>query len=337
MACREQAVLMPRPPQTPSKLDEEALATLLKLQSGVVSRRQVLELHGRHADIRRRVRRREWAVVHPGVYVEHTGPLTLEQREWAAVLYYWPAAAHRDTALRLFGLRRDRFRRAADAPVHVAIDDSRTLMELPGVKVERVRDVRRWLDGYRYPPRVKVEFALLKVASDRDLEGAVAVLADACAQGKTDPARLVAMLQELTRLPQRAALLEILADVASGAHSVLERRFLRDVERAHGLPRGERQVSEQSGERRVRRDVKYAAQRTLVELDGQFGHRDAEDHWADLDRDLAAAVAATITVRLGWAQVLLPCRVAAALATILHARGWSGRPVPCRPGCPVGD
>lgn len=328
---------MPRPPRTPSKLNEEALAKLMKRQKGVVSRRQVLEHHGRHADIRRRIRRRELAVVHPGVYVDHTGPLSTEQREWAAVLFYWPAAAHRESALRLFGLRRDRPVRTKDAPVQVVVDAARTVTPRAGVEVERVRNVRAWLDGYRWPPRVKIEFALLKVASARDLEGAVALLADACAQEKTSPDRLVSALQNLTRLPQREALLEVLADVASGAHSVLERRYLRDVEQAHGLPIGERQVRESSGGKRVRRDVKYTAQRLLVELDGQFGHRDAADRWADLDRDLAAALTALLTVRLGWAQVLLPCRVAAALATILRARGWSGRPVPCGPDCPLGD
>lgn len=327
---------MPRPPQTPSKLDEEALATRMKLQHGVVSRRQVLQHHGRHADIRRRIRRREWAVVHPGVYVDHTGPLSIEQREWAAVLFYWPSATHRDSALRLYGVRRDRSK-GADTAVHVVVDASRTVTRVPGVEVERVRNVRPWLDGYRYPPRVKVEFALLKVASDRDLEGAVAVLADACAQEKTTPDLLVEALQKLTRLPGRLALLEILADVASGAHSVLERRYLRDVEVAHGLPTGARQVREISSDKRVRRDVSYPAQRTLVELDGQFGHRDAEDRWADLDRDLAAAVRASITIRLGWAQVLSPCRVAEALAVVLGARGWAGRPTPCGDGCSLTD
>ena len=328
---------MPRPPQTPSKLDEAALELLMKRQKGVVSRRQILGLKGRQADIRRRVRRREWAVVHPGVYVDHTGPITQEQREWAAVLFYWPSATHRNSALRLYGVRRDRPGRTPSTTVQVVVDASRTVTRLPGVEVERVRNARSWLDGYRYPPRVKIEFALLKVAGDRDLEDAVAVLADACAQGKTDPDRLVEALRKLVRLPQRQALLEILGDVAAGAHSVLERRYLRDVELAHRLPSGERQVREASGDKRVRRDVKYAEQRTLVELDGQFGHRDAEDRWADLDRDLAAAVTASTTVRLGWAQVLLPCRVAVALATILRARGWSGNPIPCGPDCPIGD
>lgn len=102
------------------------------------------------------------------------------------------------------------------------------------------------------------------------------------------------------------------------------------------------EVREISSDKRVRRDVSYPAQRTLVELDGQFGHRDAEDRWADLDRDLAAAVRASITIRLGWAHVLSPCRVAEALAVVsgssrvvgpTHALwGWMFPHRPCGSG-----
>lgn len=53
----------------------------------------------RHA-IARMVRRRELAVVHPGVYVDHTGTLTWKQRAWAAVLLTWPAALSHDSAVR---------------------------------------------------------------------------------------------------------------------------------------------------------------------------------------------------------------------------------------------
>ena len=119
------------------------------------------------------------------------------------VLFYWPSATHRDSALRLYGVRRDRSK-GADTAVHVVVDASRTVTRVPGVEVERVRNVRSWLDGYRYPPRVKVEFALLKVASDRDLEGAVAVLADACAQEKTTPDLLVEAPAEAHATPRPA-------------------------------------------------------------------------------------------------------------------------------------
>lgn len=76
------------------------LGHLLELQSGVVARRQVLAAGQTDNDIRRRLRRRAWAQVHPGVYVDHTGALTWLQRAWAAVLFAEPAALCHDSALR---------------------------------------------------------------------------------------------------------------------------------------------------------------------------------------------------------------------------------------------
>lgn len=253
------------------------------------------------------------------------------------MLLHWPAAAHRQTALDLHGVRRDRRPRGPDDPVWVMIDAARrSPAPVPGVRVERVRGASSWLTSHRWPPRVTVELALLKVASQRDLAGAVAVLADACQQGRTDVTKLLHALERLGTLKGRAALVDVLQDVAEGARSVLEHRYLRDVERAHGLPAGRRQVRDARQGRAVVRDVTYEAEGLVVELDGRFGHRDSEDRWADLDRDLDAAVHALVTIRLGWSQVLSPCRVVGALAAILGARGWAGTPRRCRPGCPVG-
>lgn len=320
------------------RLEPLALARLMARQEGVISRSQVLELGGDDVDIRRKIRRREWAPVHPGVYVAHTGPLTRAQRVWAAVLLHWPAAVHRESALELHGLKQDRRRSRTEEPVRLAIDAARrTPATVPGIEVERLRDARSWLTPHHWPPRVQVELALLKVASGRDLAGAIAVLADGCQQRRTDVTRLLLAVERLPTLPGRAALVEVLHDVASGAHSVLETRYLRHVERAHGLPVAQRQVREGAGGRVAIRDGKYAAQGVVVELDGRFGHSDALDRWADLDRDLAAAEQSLVTIRLGWAQVLAPCRVAASVAVILRARGWSGAPRPCGPDCAVRD
>lgn len=318
------------------RLEPVALARLMVQQEGVISRAQVLGLGGDDVDIRRKLRRREWAPVHPGVYVAHTGPLTRSQRIWAAVLLHWPAAVHRETAMELHGLRQDRRRRRPEEPVRLVIDAARrTPAAVPGIEVERLRSAQSWLTPHRWPPRVEVELALLKVASGRDLAGAIAVLADGCQQRRTDVPRLLQAMDRLPTLRGRAVFVEILRDVASGAHSVLETRYLRHVERAHGLPVAQRQVREDSAGRVAIRDVKYAAQGVLVELDGRFGHSDAVDRWADLDRDLAAAQRALVTIRLGWAQVLSPCRVAEAVAVILRARGWDGAPHPCGPDCVV--
>ncbi|WP_234802251.1 type IV toxin-antitoxin system AbiEi family antitoxin domain-containing protein [Mycolicibacterium fortuitum] len=49
---------------------------LLRRQDGVISRSQALDAGLRNHEIRRLLGRNEWARVHTGVYVHHTGPLT---------------------------------------------------------------------------------------------------------------------------------------------------------------------------------------------------------------------------------------------------------------------
>lgn len=227
---------MPR--RATSELDETALADLMRRQAGVVARHQVLALGGTRNDIRRRIARREWSAILPGVYVAHTGTPTRVQREWAAVLRHWPAALHRESALAAHGMTRDR--EPASTLVHVMVDASRRIDAAPGVRVERVTDMIAWTMSNRRPPRARLEFALLKTAADRGEAGAVALLSDAVFQGLTTAERLVEVLKHLARLPGRAGLLEVLQDVAAGTRSVLERRYLEQVELAHGLPRGER-------------------------------------------------------------------------------------------------
>lgn len=315
-------------------MDEVGLARLLRTQDGVVSRQQVIALGGTAVDVRRKRRRREWATVHAGVYVNHTGPPTRRQRLWAAVLACGPGAVlHRESALEAHGHTRDRG--STSTVIHVAIDASRHVIEPPGVRLERIRGLADWVPAVRCPPRVGVELAALKEASVRDETGAIAVLADVCRQGLTTPSRLVAALGRLPRLTGRAMMIEVLADVASGAHSVLEQRYLTGVERAHGLPAGVRQRREVTAEGVVLRDVHYVDEETLVELDGRFGHSDTDDRWDDLDRDLTAATTGRLTVRLGWRQVLEPCRVAASVGAVLQARGWDGTATPCGPACGI--
>jgi hypothetical protein len=113
----------------------------------------------------------------------------------------------------------------------------------------------------------------------------------------------------------------ILGDVASGAYSVLERRYLTDVERPHGLPTGMRQRRVSMGRTVAYRDVEYLGLRTLVELDGGLGHESPRDRWADLDRDVDAAVAGDLTLRVGWG---------AGAGRLPADRGGGGHPA--RPG-----
>lgn len=299
-------------------------------QAGAVARRQVLALGGTDAQIRRRLRRREWAAAADGVYVDHTGPVLGEQQAWVAVLRHWPCALTRESVLCREGLAPEPTR------VRLMVDRTRTLAD-PGVVAERVGDPARWVVPGSRPPRVRLEYAVVKVASSRRPSAAVALLGDTCQRGRSTPARLADEVRSLPRLPRRAFLLEVLDDATTGAYSVLERRFLRDVERAHGLPAGSRQERDARGPRVAYRDVRYAAYRLLVELDGRLGHEQAHDRWRDLDRDLAAALDDQVTTRIGWKQVLEPCRLAQSLALLLAARGWQGTARRCGPSCSVPD
>ncbi|MEO6511845.1 MAG: hypothetical protein ABIO16_12685 [Nocardioides sp.] len=315
-------------------MDRAEVRRVLARQCGVIARRQVLAAGGLDNDIQRLVRRREWARVFEGVYVDHTGPLTEAQRAWAAVLVAWPAALTGRDALAAHGLRG--MSRAAGDPVLVVVADGRRVTSPPGVRVSRSRTFDVDVQHHLSPPRVRLERAALDVAStSRSEDAAVAVLSDACQTGRTTPSRLLDCLRGLYRVPHRGVLELVLVDVASGAYSALERRYLARVERAHDLPAGDRQHRFAVGQRVYVRDVTYAALGTTIELDGRLGHEGARDRWADMDRDIVAAQSGEQTLRVGWLQVVEAHRLAAALGQLLRLRGWHGEPRSCGPTCSI--
>jgi hypothetical protein len=90
-------------------------------------------------------------------------------------------------------------------------------------------------------------------------------------------------------------LTDVLADVAAGAESVMEVRFVRDVARAHGLPPGRAQTPTVVRGLRLH-DVAYDAERVLLELDGRLGHEGAA-RVGDGVRDRLSATRGWLTVR----------------------------------------
>ena len=298
-----------------------SIGDVLRHQDGVISRQQVLEHGGSDVDIERMIRRREWARVLPGVYVEHTGPLAWTQRAWAGVLFHAPAALGGTSALRASGLNIGEER----APIELVVAWPRRVVDPPMLVTTMVMDFDAVVLSNLSPPRLRVEQAALRVASRANSEdAAVAVLGDVCQQRRTTAPRLVTALESQSRLRHRRLLTAVLGDVAAGTNSALERRYFRDVELAHGLPVGHRQARVVGGQRTAYRDVDYADYGLLVELDGQLGHDGTSDRWDDLDRDVLSAVGGLLTVRAGWRQVLDASRLAVAIGTILQARGWPG-------------
>jgi hypothetical protein len=271
--------------------------------------------------------------IHRGVYVDFTGPVPWETRVWAAWLAYGPdAALAGETALRKHGLQGD----WAESPIRLEIPHTRRVQQQPGIVITRCRQLARRLLGSREPAIVRIEVAVLSVASRRPkADDAVALVLDACRQRRTTAQRLLDELEQLRWLPRRGLLLRGLLDAGEGVESFLELVYLRKVERAHGLPTGKRQVRADRAGKPIRRDVVYEEFDVFVELDGRVGHEDTDSRWRDMSRDNAAVLDSKLTLRFGHQIVSDPCAAAAQTAALLRLRGWTGFPTPCSPTCPI--
>jgi hypothetical protein len=263
-------------------LDAESLDHLLTwAQDGVVSRRQILELHGTDADIARMIRRRQLVVVHPGVYANHTGSLSWQQCAWAAVLYYWPAALTRESALP---------KPVTSGQIHLAVETRRTVRRLRGVTTHRTAGFEERVRWLKSPPRLTYEDAAIDAAAAKDNPAAAFTLfADACQTRETSAVKIAETLRGRARVRNRAVLLAMLDDLRTGACSVLERGYL-DLERRHGLPTEDRrQVPASTDLKRAYRDVDHSDFGLVVELDGRPFHDNATARINDAKRDLATA------------------------------------------------
>lgn len=310
---------------------------LLRRQDGVISRRQAEAAGLSPADIKRLLRRREWATVHGGVYVDHTGEPTWRQRAWAAVLACWPAALDGRSSLRAHE-GPGRSGGASDA-IAVMVAHQRRLTGPRGVSVRRSRRFDDQILWNLSPPRMRYDDTIIDLAdvTAREID-AVAILADACGGRRTTAGRLRARIDDIPRLHRRDLLVGILDDVARGVCSVLEHRYLTHVERPHGLPSGSRQAPAVRGGRPMMRDVVYRGPRgswtQVVELDGRLFHDTPTARDRDMERDLDAAIEREHTVRLGYTQVFdRPCGTAKKMGRLLVTRGWAGSLVRC-PDCP---
>ena len=299
------------------------LGVLMAQRVGVVTRAELMAAGLNRSDIDRLVRRRSLCKVHPRVYVDHTGPLTYDQRLWAAVLAVEPAVLCGTTVVSPD---------PRDKVIHVAVDATRTVISPQGVRVHRVRGLAAVAQWRAVPPRMRREDAVLMLVDEAETElDVVRLLTDGARDRAIGVERLREAERRRSRLSRRAFVRALLDDIATGVESVLEHLYLARVERPHGLPRASRQVLRRTPSGRQYRDVVYADHDFVVELDSQF-HDTFDVQGLDADRDLVDQADGRRTARLRWRQVVGdPCRTAARLAAVM------GCPVrPCGPGCPAG-
>ncbi len=315
----------------PRDLPEEC-RELLARQHGVLSRAQAVDLGIGPATVSSRLRQGHWQRLHQGVYATFTGQPDREAALWAALhrigldamLSHWTAAELSKLATRPSTL------------IHVTIPQQRHIHAIPGILIHRSRRTNAIRHPSLTPPRTRIEETTLDLTQcSKDVDEALAWLARACGARLTTANRLRAALDARDRVRWRAALAAGLADMAGGAHSLLELRYVSGVERPHGLPQAQRQVRTVRGRRTEYKDALYTEFGVGVETDGAVAHP-VQARWRDQHRDNAAAADGIITLRYSWADVTQrPCQVAAEVAAVLQRRGWRGTPHPCNPSCPI--
>jgi predicted transcriptional regulator of viral defense system len=307
-------------------------ADLAQWQEGVISRKQLLDAGLSAQLITRRLERQRWQQLYRGVYAVFTGPPPRKAWLWAAVLRAGPGAVLSHlTAAELHGL--------LDTPaeaIFVTVPSTRRI-SAPELVVRTSTRIAEATQPGRQPPRTSVEETVLDLAELAwTFDDACGWLTQACGRRMTTAAKLEQAQYLRKKMRWRHELEDVLKAAADGTHSVLEYRYLRDVERAHGLPRSRRQVRVVIDGRTVYRDAYYEKYKLAVELDGNLAHAD-EDRWRDSRRDNQAGAEGILTARYGWRDVYgHPCETARLQAQILRKRGWTGQPRPCSPACPVG-
>lgn len=308
-----------------ARIDPSAqLLSLASAQCSVISASQLTSLNFPLRAAERLVAQRHWQRLSTGIYQTSAADPSWSALAWAGVL-----------------LGGDQSRLGFAAAGHqwgLVNTPPRTITVLvPVGQVMADRDVwtfRREYPGTRdrrspgNPPTTTIEDTVIDLCGESTQTEVLDVVTRAVQSRRTNAPRILSCVDRRQRVRHRRYLHELLDDVAEGAQSALELRYLQDVERAHYLPRGTRQVRAWRG--RAFRDVRYDEFSTLVELDGQLH---ALDRHRDARRDNAALLEGEVTLRYGWQDVTeSPCQVAWQIAAILSANGWSGSPDRC-PRC----
>jgi putative AbiEi antitoxin of type IV toxin-antitoxin system len=315
----------------------KSLDGLLPLQANVVSREQALTRGKSRHDIAGLLKSGRWRRVHPGVYYTLTGPVPRRAVLWAAVLKVGRGAVlSHETAAEVWEITDEQSSlihlsvpRMAGSPVvppRVRLHHSTRLpeAEFPAAI------------AYKMPPVTWADEAVLDlVHCAGNAEDAVAWAIKACQRGKSDPdlIRMRLLKPGRSRLQWRDDLLSALADIQAGVQSPLESRYLHDVEQAHDLPEGKRQVKTKHGSRVQFHDVRYVDYGVAIELDGVRWHS-GETRYLDDARDNRSALDGFRTLRYGWLKVAYhPCEVAHEVWSLLVKQGYRRDFHACGTGC----
>lgn len=295
----------------------------------MVTTAQALRLGASRDWVERQVRSGYWQRPHRGVLVTHSGPLQWRTRARAALLYAGRGAALGGSSAGFVYEFVPRPPRVID----VTVPRDRFVQPSPGLRIRRVHRLLDQRAGLVVVQRGEAVLDL--VAEARTEDDAVSLLCEAVRAGVSVLDIRLAW-ERRTCQPRRALVAELIAEVDAGVESPLERRYLRDVERRHGLPRSATQQRQVVAGLWIRADGLYRGLGVRWELDGELAHpggRTDKDVW----RDNAVLIEkGEITLRYRWYHVACtPCLTAEQVVAALRSRGWRGTSRPCGPGCSV--
>ena len=299
----------------------ESQRDLLRLQEGVITRRQALAGGLTEKAIVVRVQGERWQRLQAGVYATFSGEPPRTAVLWAAVLRAGPGAVlSHQTAAELYGLT------DAQAPlIHLTVPNGSPVTRPSGTVIHYSCRLEQARHPAFLPPRTRVEDSVLDLIGNMtSLDEAVSLISRAVGRRRTTAPLILAALASRPRMRWRADIIRVLDIAAEGAHSLLEYRYVTRVERPHGLPRGARQHPVSRGGSRQYQDVSYDEYMLVVELDGLAAHP-VEARWRDARRDNTNTAYGLATLRLGYVDVSdRSCESAAVVGQALQRRGWPG-------------
>jgi hypothetical protein len=285
--------------------------------------------------MRSKVSGERWQRLHRGVYASFSGDPARETLLWAALLRAGPDAvlSHQTAAERhglLDGL-------SLVITITVPVSRHPAQVKIPGVIVHRSNAILRTRHPAMLPPCTRVEDTVLDLIQlAPTFDNAYAWICRAIGRRRTTAERIRAAMNNRKKMRWRREITLALGDAGDGALSLLEYRYVRRVERPHGLPVARRQARtrQRTGNRYL--DNLYEGYGVCVELDGTTAHPE-DEQWRDKRRDNANLADGIVTLRFGFPEVGdRRCESAAYVAAVLRSRDWAATPRPCRrPECGI--
>ncbi|RAN92869.1 hypothetical protein ONO23_04124 [Micromonospora noduli] len=207
------------------------------------------------------------------------------------------------SALTVWGLRPE----VVGDLVHLSAPASASLRTRPGVIVHRRRGLAI------EPPQVIVRRGLTVTRLEQALVDSWptmpspdrrALVIRAVNDRLTTPERLSAALELAPKLIDRAALRQLLAQLADGCRSPLEIWGHEHVFTGPGMPAFRRQVSVRVGRRLVYLDMFAEREQVNIELDGATTHGSPGQREIDLRRDALLAAVGILVVRFAHRRLV---------------------------------